>query len=417
MEQILNDWNPWWVEKQIRSELRGISRDMTKVLEKSLSQREIIVLNGGRRTGKTTLMYQLADYLLENGKSPEQIFYVNMDDESLASSSLEDIYLNYRRNRNQHKKTYMFIDEIQQVENWERWLKKMYDKREDVKFVVSGSNAALLRQDYSKLLTGRTLQFEVMPLSFKEYLRFKGMGTDPSKMDSRTANLVLGQLGEFLKFGGYPETVAKDEYYKKLTLKDYFDAIVYRDIIARFDVDEKQFLRFVLYMMENSGKPFSYRGLAKALELNYVTLMRYLQLAKNAYIGRELEYFSFSLQKQSKNDKKFYVSDNGLRNAVSQGFSPDYGRAAENLVHSELVRRGHTLFYWKGSKEVDFVLKGKKLSAINVTYTDDPEEREFKGLTEVAKDKNVTELLLLTRDAEGEQNGIRLLPLWKWLLA
>jgi hypothetical protein len=416
MEQILNDWNPWWAENSVRPELRGVSRELTGILENSLEQREIVVLNGGRRTGKTTLMYQLADYLLENGLSPKQVFYINLDDESLMKSSLEEIYLTYRRSKNPRRKAYMFIDEVQQLENWERWLKKMYDKREDVKFIVSGSNASLLKQDFSKLLTGRTLQFDVMPLSFKEYLKFKGMESDPGKMDSGTKNLVLGALEEFMSFGGYPETVKKDDYYRKRTLKDYFDSIVYRDIIARFDVDEKQFLGFVLYMMENSGNPFSYRSLGKALELNYITLMRYLQLAENAYLGKELEYFSFSLKKQSKNDKKFYVLDNGLRNAVSQGFSPDYGRAAENLVFSELLRRDETLFYWKGRNEVDFVAKGDELYAINVSYTDNPGEREFKGLLEIAEEKKVDKLLLLTRDTKGEKEGIKMLPLWEWLL-
>ena len=150
----LNNWNPWWLEKEVNKALKGVERKVNPLIFKALQEREIIALTGIRRCGKTTIMYQMIALLLQTYK-PEQVLYINLDDEALNKESLESIYLFYRQNKNPDQKAFLFLDEIQNVQGWEKFLKKTYDLMENVKFVISGSSANLLRGEYATLLTGR----------------------------------------------------------------------------------------------------------------------------------------------------------------------------------------------------------------------------------------------------------------------
>lgn len=420
LQTTLNDWNPWWKEKKVRVELIGIERKKTRILNKAIKEKEILVLTGPRRSGKTTIMHQLINNLLEKGIKPEQVIYINLDDESLIETSLETIYLTYRKNKNPNDKVYFFIDEVQEKENWEKFLKKKYDMREDIKFVISGSNANLLNQDYSRLLTGRIIRFEIFPLDFIEFLNFKGFEyLRAEEMDSSDKWKLLRHFDEYLNFGGYPEIVNKDRYFKNVTLKDYYEGSLYRDIIGRYALNSEKFAKLAHYLITNFTCLVSYRDLMRRLELTYSTLINYLGYLREAYLIYEINYFAFSLKRQEINNKKIFCIDNGLRNAVSFKFSEDKGKLAENLVFIELKRREYELYYWQGKGEVDFVVKNKdnSLTAINVTYSDEINDRETRALLEFKKEfKQTKELILLTRDTEKKQQGIRFIPLWKWLL-
>lgn len=420
LQEVLNDWNPWWKEGKVREELTGIKRAGTRAIEQSLAQREITVLIGPRRSGKTTIMHQLISSLISKGINFNQMFYINLDDESFTGLSLEEIYLTYKKNINPAKKTYFFIDEIQGSEGWEKWLKKMYDLKANIKFTISGSNASLLSGEYSVLLTGRMLKFEILPLSFAEFLSFKGIKTPKLNLIGTEGKIeILRALEEFAGTGGYPAIVFKDIYFKKLVLKEYFDGIVYRDLIARFGLNEKKFVEFVHYLLTNFTAPISYRKLMKTLGLTYNTLIGYLNYAEKAYLLFQLNYFSYSLAEQLANNKKIYCIDTGIRNAVCFKFSNDLGKLLENIVFVELKRRLAEAYYWKDTNEVDFVIKNKdnSLTAINVTYGDEVPEREKKALLQFKERfSKVRELIILTRDIEQEKEGIKYIPVWKWLL-
>ena len=150
------------------------------------------------------------------------------------------------------------------------------------------------------------------------------------------------------------------------------------------------------------------------------TIIRYLSYLQESFLLFQVPLFSYSLKKQQANPKKIYCIDNGMRNAVSFKFSKDEGRLAENLVFIELKRRGRDPYYWKGEGEVDFVIKEKdnSLTAINVSYTNEIEERELMGLKDFKKIfKKNKKMILLTKDVEKEEDGIIYIPLWKWLLS
>jgi len=420
----ISEWNPWWENKKLVHELEGKPRPDYNYLVNSVKIKEITIITGVRRSGKSTLMYQMISNLLENGVNPKQILFVNLEDKKLIKDYLEDIYLSYRENINLDKKAYIFLDEIHRKEGWELWIRKKYDLKTNDKFVISGSCSYLLKKDYSTLLTGRNLTFEVFPLTLEEFLLFKNIKINKDNLKKgiileRTKLIILKYSREYLNTGGFPEILFKPEEYKVKVLEQYFDDILYKDIIDRYNLNSKKAKDLALYLMTNFTGLISLRNLRTSLGLSYSTIQDYLSYYIEAFLLFTLDHFSYSLKEQKTLPSKIYCIDNGLRNAVSFKFSKDEGKLAENLVFIELKRREKDLYYWKKIHEVDFVVKNKdnSLTAINVSYTDEIEEREIKSLLEFKKEfKKAKELILLTKDTEKKEQGIKFIPLWKWLL-
>ena len=167
--ELLNNWNPWWTSKEVPNILKGRTRSINHLIFKVLKEKEVIALTGIRRCGKTTIMYQMIEVLLKSFNE-SQILYINLDDELLKKESLETIYTTYKQYKNPELPSFIFLDEIQNIDEWERFIKKYYDLNEKVKFVVSGSSASLLKGEFSTLLTGRNITFTIMPLSFREFV-------------------------------------------------------------------------------------------------------------------------------------------------------------------------------------------------------------------------------------------------------
>ncbi len=422
--QKLVEWNPWWEDAELVRNLEGLPRPGYKELIYSVEIREITIITGVRRSGKSTLMYQIIGNLLREGVDPKQILFVNLEDKKLIKDSLDDIYAAYRSGLNPDKKAYVFLDEVHKKEGWEAWIRKKYDLKTDNKFVISGSSSYLLKKDYSTLLTGRNITFEVFPLSFKEFLLFKNLviGEDNLKegiIVEETRLRIMNYFREYVNIGGFPEISLKQEEYKERLLEQYFDDIIYKDIVDRYNLNSQITKELALYLMANFTSLVSLRGLRNSLGLSYDTIKDYFSHFKEAFLFFTLDFFSYSLKEQKTRPSKIYCVDNGLRNAVSFRISQDDGKLAENLVFLELKRLDKEVFYWKGKAEVDFVVKNsdRSLTGINVTFSEDINEREIKSLLEFKKTfKMARELVLLTKDLEKKERGIRIMPLWKWLL-
>ncbi len=405
-------------------DLRGKPRPFSDLVD-SVSIKEITIITGVRRSGKSTLMYQMIDKLLKEGIDPKQILFVNLEDKKLAKDSLDDIHSSYLKNINLDKKAYIFLDEIHKKEAWESWIRKKYDLKTKDKFVISGSCSYLLKKEYSTLLTGRNLTFEVFPLSFGEFLLFKGINLEKSNLKKgilleKTKLSILKNFDEYLNLGGFPEVLFKPERYKLKLLEQYFDDILYKDIVDRYNLNSQKTKDLALFLMTNFTNLTSLRSLRNSLELSYDTIKEYLSYFKEAFLFFTVDHFSYSFKEQKTLPSKIYCIDNGLRNAVSFKFSKDEGKLAENLVLIELKRRGENPYYWTKKGEVDFVIKNndQSLSAINVSYTDEIRERETSSLLEFKKEfgSKAKDIMLLTKDTEKKENGIVFLPLWKWLL-
>jgi predicted AAA+ superfamily ATPase len=420
---VLVTLNPWWSGKDFDT---GIRRERYfSTIQRYLAAGEIVVLSGVRRSGKTTLLYQTIDDLITTEKTdPRKILFVNCDEPDISrlDHPLETVLETYQREISGEEGAYLVFDEIQNVEGWERWIKSMYD-RKAFRIIISGSSSHLLDSQLSTLISGRYLPIHVYPLDFTEYLQFKGVSVEKDAVALSAEKFTLMRLLKaYLREGGFPGVVLQDdEATKKAQLEMYYDSIVYRDIILTNNIrNQKSLSDLLTYFFTNFTSPYSYRSLENVLGLDFATIKEYISYAEMAKILFEVHYFSYSLKAQSRHNRKMYCVDNGLRNAVSFRFSEDEGRLAENLVFIELKKRGYRPFYWKKGGEVDFVIRhtDDTLTAINVTYTDTIPGRECRGLREFSDEfgPRVKDLLIITRDTGKTEDGIRYVPLWKWLL-
>lgn len=425
--ELLAELNPWWELKRVPDDLKGVPRGKYDLLLRSVEVKEITIITGVRRSGKSTIMYQMVDFLL-NKKNvlPEQILFVNLENTKLADESLEDIYNTYKASINPDKKAYVFFDEIHRKEKWEGWIRTHYDLKSNCKFVISESSSYLLKKEYSTLLTGRNLTFEIFPLDFKEYLSFKGIvlnleGLRKKTLLDKEKYVILNVFYEYLLMGGFPDVFFREKEFKTKVLAQYFDDILYKDIVDRYSLNSQKARDFAIYLMTNFTGMISLRNLRNSLGLSYESIKDYLSYYKDAFLFFTIDHFSYSMKEQKTNPSKLYCIDNGLRNAVSFKFSKDEGKLAENLVCVALKGREKNIYYWRSAKqnEIDFVVKenDQSLSAINVSYTDDINEREIKPLLDFKKKfKKTKHLMILTKNLEKYENDISFIPLWKWLL-
>lgn len=379
---ILKAWNPW--EKTIDEGI--VRKKYVDVVYPYIERKEILILKGIRRSGKSTIVKQLMKHLIREGIGTKQILYLNLEDYNFMNSLdihlFEDVlnaYKNYAKNR---KRIYMFIDEIQKIQGWERWIRTYYDRGDNIKFVLTGSSASLLSRELSTLLTGRNVTFTIMPLSFPEFCDFT---------KSRA-------LEKYMAFGGFPEVVLEtSEEKKRLLLEQYFTDILHRDVIDRYAIrNAKQLLEIARYLVSTAGAKVSINKLSKVFGISKDTLSLYISYMIDAYVLYEVTYFSYSAKIRHDVTKlsKIYTLDNGLINVVSIHYSKNTGQMFENSVLIKLVEQYKEVQYWSEStSEVDFIVDQK---AINVTATDTIPERELRGLDDFKKKHRQFSSLLIT---------------------
>jgi predicted AAA+ superfamily ATPase len=279
----------------------------------------------------------------------------------------------------------------------------------------------MLSDKLSTLLTGRIISKTVYPLSFKEYLRFVEFKLKDA--DVQRSEMIHHFLN-YLNSGGFPEVVLEDDAdINLMRLNEYFDSILLRDIIANKKIRESsKLIDLANYTLTNISALLSYTKMSQTVGLSVGSIKEYLLYLEQAHLIYQLNFFSYSLKTSLtiQKPRKIYCIDNGLRNAASFKFSSDEGKLAENSVFIELKRRNFDVYYWKGKREVDFVVKRRDnmLIGVNITYTDVIDEREIKALLEFKENfgKRVSELILLTRNVERSEDGITYIPLRKWLL-
>ncbi len=418
---VLERWNPWWVDDRVPSELKGRSRDLLADLVSMMDLDEIITLVGVRRSGKSTLLYQLVDHLLGNGVRSSNIVMVNLEDPRLEGATVGDVLSAHRQLKAPQGLIYVLLDEVQASPGWEKWVLSEYERKAPFKFLVTGSSSSVVRGELAHLLTGRTLTLTVHPLSFSEFLRFRGVDPGATSGEERR-DQALHHLDAYLDSGGFPKVVVEGETYRAQRFGNYYDAILYRDVVFRHGVDPARLQSLATYILANPGSEQTFRSLGAAVEMDPETVRDYIAYMEEAHLIITVEALTFKTKPASRRrmPRKYFCVDTGLRNAVTPRHSPDKGRLLENAVCMELVRRGERPRYWRNKGEVDFVVGGRPgpLSPINVCYTDDIPAREYTGLASFCGHvpPPIGEPVLLTRSKEGEKDGIRHMPAWSWLL-
>jgi len=428
MEKLLKQLNPWWNNENYFNNFDYIERKMyLDKLKLLIEKKEIITITGIRRIGKSVIQKQLIKHLIEEKKiNPKNILFFNIDILTLNEKK-ENIFPkikeDYLKLNNPKGKIYIFLDEIQNLENWENQLKVEYDLYDSIKFILTGSNSKVLYSNISKLLTGRILNTHIFNLSFKEYLFFKKYNIKDLDYDKIE---IYNHYKNYLKLGHFPETaLEKNEEINFQRLNEYINSILLRDILELNNIrDNKTIIELSRFLLTNSSKLFSYNKFSKILSISKTTLKEYIISFENAFLFSELNMYDKSIKKQILNDKKIYVNLQDFF-SISFKFSENIGRLLENLVFVELKRRGYEVYYHKKKKECNFVIKENLdiTKAIQVTKSlndKNTKKREIEGLLDAMKIYKLKEGLILTQDEEGEEiiekKKILIKPIWKWLL-
>ena len=398
-------------------------------LKKLLSWKDeqvIKVVTGIRRCGKSTLLFQYQQYLLQNGVLPEQIVSINF--EELEYEHLLDykaLYQYIKEKLCPDKTNYIFLDEIQKVDDFEKVVDSLYVKS-NTDIYITGSNSYLLSGDLATLLTGRYVEISMLPLSFREYLDLAG-------------HPVERVFAEYLKTGGFPYVCVMDRTEEKVNsyLEGIYNTVIVRDIEERQGRKEtntgkrkitdiillKTIARFLASVI---GSPVSIRNVANYLissgrKVSTNTVSDYLDALQESFVFYPVERFDIAGKQLLKANRKWYIVDLGLRNHILPRKQYDLGFSIENIVYFELLRRGHQVAIGKyGNTEVDFVAqKSGILTYFQVTADMTAEEtfnREMRPLQEI---RDNYEKIVLTLDylSVGNYEGIKVMNLIDWLSA
>jgi len=420
------------IARTLLEEWRG--RKLPLILEREKDPTEFLNMKvlkaipivGFRRTGKTFLLLNVAKKL---GK--EKTVYIDFEDEripqkteflSTLSETLKELY--------REKGLVLLLDEIQNIPNWSKWVRRMLDTL-NYRIILTGSSSKLSSKEIPTELRGRCLTLELYPLSFREFLRFKG--EDPQRL---TGSLRLSFLREYLQFGGLPEIVLCDEAKKYLLIDEYLKTFLTRDVFERYRIRNRELIREIIRLLLNS----TYVTISKISDvlksaghkIGKETVANYLYYLNCSLFVDFVELLSPKIKNSLKAPRKVMIVDNFFVKRFSSTFSENWGRLMENCVFLELKRRASEspflrIFYWKDYQqhEVDLVLKEgldvKQL--IQVTYAsgrDEIERRELRALQKASKLLKCKDLLVITWDYKGgeeiEGTEIKFVPLVEWLL-
>ncbi len=421
---------------------RKLPEMIDREVKVDVSGKKIVVVTGVRRAGKTYLLFSTIKDLINNKHiDKNEIIYINFEDERLGSISAHDLedligayYELYGSNNN---KLWLFVDEIQNVDGWETWIRRIYDSGK-YNIFVTGSNSKFLSAEIATSLSGRNLTYVVYPFSFREFISAKGFTLDKTTLYSEQKLATIHKFfDEYLVYGGFPEVSTEEDKNKKMKiLSEYYNAIFFRDIIKRFRVRDTDLLdKSIKYAISCFSQPFSVtkiNNFFKTIGMNASkkTVNNFIRYAQEVFLLYQLFPYSRSMKKRLQSHKKLYIVDNGI--ATLFNFDVQKGRLLENLVYIELLRRKEAnvtmnIGFWRdlSGKEVDFVvINGEKVEQlIQCTYAildDATKEREVTALLSAMYFYNLDVGYIITYDYEAEEKikgkKIKFIPLWKWLL-
>lgn len=427
-EDIVIEQNPHWNGNLYE---QGVERSYFPKLLEYLATGMVISVIGVRRAGKSTLLKQVINHLIQKKNIPaKNILFLNLEHPYLSSFSkdvgnLEKIYETYMKMVNPQGKIYLLLDEVQFFQEWPVFVKSHYEQKK-IQFLLTGSNSALLSSDLITLLSGRTLCLEVFPLSFKELAKANNIDADDAVGISKHRHELSKLVKQFLKYGGFPEVVLH------LTpavafdiLSAYAKTILYQDVAPRLQLRKSiELERLFVYLISNIGKPFSYANLSDLFDLTDKVIKDYISAFSDSYLLFELEMFDFSLKKQIRNQKKVYSIDAGQVNAIAFHFTENLGRLLENLVFLELRRSGLEIYYYKtqDNLEIDFLAKkNMKMALIQVAWDIRNAQtlaREQKALFQGLEELKLERGIIITQDHEDQlsedKKSITIIPAYKF---
>lgn len=401
-----------------------------------LNSGKIVTLIGVRRSGKTFLLYHLIHELLKTTEI-EHIIFIDFEDERLELQSGEldwiiQAYLELYPEIEDISRCYFFFDEIQNITGWEKFIRRIYE-RWSRNIFITGSNAKMLSSEIATALRGRNISYTVYPLSFREFLLFQGTTMD--KHATKTRARIQSELDHYLYQGGFPELLSvTDEGLQRKILQEYYQVMLFRDLIDRYQISNPIALKFFLKrLFASATKQISINRLFNELKSSGIrisknTLYSFLDEAEAIFLFGILKKQTYKISTRELGEKKVYAIDNGLHNAVHFRFSSDIGKVMEQTLYWHLKRRypdSDALHYFKEGVECDFLIQQDETitEAVQVCYDlTEPEtkKREIEGVHQACKAHHLNKGILLTYDQTEtilhQEIQINILPLADYLL-
>ncbi|MBR3823347.1 MAG: ATP-binding protein [Kiritimatiellae bacterium] len=395
------------------------------------------VVKGMRRTGKTFVTYERMKRLVADGIPLKRIVHINFEDERLSKLTVDDLHLIGEVHAElcpefADGKVWYFLDELQCVDGWESYARRLVDSP-NVQLCLTGSSSKLLSEEIATQMRGRSLPIEVFPLSFPEYLRFNGILSDVPKagFTAREKGVLRKAMSDYAERGGFPDVQDVSSGMRAAMLQEYVDAVLYRDIIERHKVASVQALKYTLeYLFHNYARKTSTRSISGVLKnlsvpANRESVADYLDWFKDAYLVYPVSVLSDSLAVKRVNPDKYYLIDSGLIRAMCVKNDAERGWMLENIVYMALRRGGGKISYIANADgtEVDFHVldrstHGERLVQVSYAMSDAATfNRETNAIKFARQKKGIHDCTIVTWDDEGEIDGIRIMPVWKWLLA
>lgn len=484
----LNDQNPWWNKGEVPERKRKqYKRNQFHYLTDQVEESKITGIIGPRRVGKTISIHQVIEYLLEENINPERILYLTLDNRYLVNKleePIKEIFETYFEVILEESKgaleepVYIFLDEVQHLEEWKNRLKHWYDQGYNINYVVSGSSSARIIQDSRESLMGRFIDRIMLTLKFGEVLEMKqklgGLDLngdagrsghivrntfkknvkegDPKELERKLANIynflkadetkLKSELELYLKRGGYPEIIEYEaENGKNLNkygeiLNSYITKTIYEDAEILYGVSNSQTLENVLmHISDNSGQIIPYTDLGNAVDKTDDTVKKYVGYLENTFLVSKSKFYSSNRSKGERRSKKHYVLDPGIRNVMVDSIGENYnlegpekGLIAETVAFDHLSRLKFKLtdgpnaevYYWRDNiSEVDLVVEvGDEIVPIEIKYKNSTDSGDEKGLNRFSHEHNNQFSIMVTKDELNykEENDVLRMPLWMFCL-
>jgi predicted AAA+ superfamily ATPase len=413
----LQAFNPWWKDRRIGSEFIGRKRKVFADVVKYIDKRQIIIFTGLRRVGKTTLMYQVIDKLLDKGVSPYNILYFSFDE---MRYDLEDIIGQYEtdvlREDISNKKVFIFLDEIQKLDNWDSKVKLLYDRNPKLKIFLTGSAQITMWKGTRESLAGRFFDFLIKPLNFEEYLDFKGVKIDIDREKIFEKDLKR-QMMDFLKTGGFIEALDMDEPMLKKYLKEsLLERVVFVDIPQTFRLDRPELLMKLLTVTASMpGFYLDYRNLSNDLNIDHRTLANYISYLEYALFLQKLYNYSRNFLTSEKKIKKLYLCNT----AFTLALNPQAGLPA--VLEQFFVNSFNARFFMRTPRkeEIDIIhAQNSHVLPVEIKIREKIGKDDVKTLFKFLEKNNLKRALLITLDTETTFRRDKLLveaiPYWRY---
>lgn len=414
----LTIFNPWWQDKTIDAELKGKRRDIFFQILKFLDLRQILILSGLRRAGKSTLMFQIIDELISKKNiDPYNILYFSFDEENVEIDQLIKNYeINFLRDKISKKEIYIFLDEIQKLNNWPSKVKILYDMHPKMKIFLSGSASINLMKGTRESLAGRFFDFLIEVFDFDEYLEFIGASIDKEKENIFEVE-IKRKLNNYIRSGGFVEAFNfNEEMQKKYFKEGLLERVIFKDLPGIYDIKYPDLLFRLLKIIANQpGMLLDYKNMANDLKIDHRTLSSYIAYLEYAMLVQKVYNYSTNFLTSEKKLKKIYLSNTAFSISLAYNFDMSL------ILEQYFVNRFKARFFSRTpqKEEVDIVMESDMNAVpVEIKIRNKIDRSSLKPMLKFLKNVNQKEGYLITKDTEKiysmDKYIIRAIPYWKY---